>query len=67
MDNQVVFDIFSTTIRAAEILKNDNAFADTLRTMRKSLPPMHIGQHGQLQEWLEDIDDPTTDDIHSGG
>jgi alpha-L-fucosidase 2 len=26
--------------------------------MRKRLPPMHIGQHGQLQEWLDDIDDP---------
>ncbi len=64
MDNQIVFDIFSTTIRAAEVLKNDQAFADTLRIMRKSLPPMHIGQHGQLQEWLEDIDDPKDEHRH---
>ncbi|HEY0740463.1 MAG TPA: glycoside hydrolase family 95 protein [Chryseosolibacter sp.] len=64
MDNQIVFDIFSTTIRAAEILNNDKSFADTLRTMRNQLPPMHIGQHGQLQEWLDDIDDPKDEHRH---
>ncbi|MGV3504725.1 MAG: glycoside hydrolase family 95 protein [Adhaeribacter sp.] len=58
MTNQIVFDIFSTTIKAAGILKKDAAFADTLKQMRKRLPPMHVGQHGQLQEWLDDIDDP---------
>jgi alpha-L-fucosidase 2 len=58
MDNQIVFDVFSTAIRAASILGEDKAFSDTLRIMRDRLPPMHIGQHGQLQEWLEDIDDP---------
>jgi alpha-L-fucosidase 2 len=64
MDNQIVFDLFSTTIRAAEILKKDAAFADTLKQMRNRLPPMHIGQHGQLQEWLEDIDDPNDHHRH---
>jgi len=62
MDNQIVFDVFSTAIRAAEILDRDRSFTDTLRRMRERLPPMHIGQHGQLQEWLDDIDDP--DDKH---
>jgi alpha-L-fucosidase 2 len=64
MDNQIVFDIFTTTIRAAEILKKDAAFTDTLKRMRSRLPPMHIGQHGQLQEWLEDIDDPNDHHRH---
>ncbi|HLT75103.1 MAG TPA: glycoside hydrolase family 95 protein [Ohtaekwangia sp.] len=58
MDNQIVFDVFSNAITAAEILKEDAAFVDTLRRMRDQLPPMHIGRHGQLQEWLDDIDDP---------
>jgi alpha-L-fucosidase 2 len=58
MTNQIVFDIFSTTIKAAEILKKDAPFVDTLKHMRKRLPPMQIGQHNQLQEWLDDIDDP---------
>ncbi|WP_153799778.1 glycoside hydrolase family 95 protein [Foetidibacter luteolus] len=64
MTNQIIFDIFSSTIRTAEILKKDLAFADTLRQMRKKLPPMHIGQHGQLQEWLDDIDDPKDNHRH---
>ncbi|HNR09249.1 MAG TPA: glycoside hydrolase family 95 protein [Saprospiraceae bacterium] len=58
MDNQIVFDVFNTAIRAAEILKTDEAFRDTLRQMRSKLPPMHVGRHNQLQEWLDDIDDP---------
>jgi alpha-L-fucosidase 2 len=64
MTNQIVFDVFSSTIRAAEILKKDKAFVDTLRKMRDRLPPMHIGQHGQLQEWLDDIDDPNDKHRH---
>ncbi|GAB3549238.1 glycoside hydrolase family 95 protein [Spirosoma fluminis] len=64
MDNQIAFDVFSTTIRAAEILKTDAAFVDTLKQKRSKLPPMHVGQHGQLQEWLEDIDDPNDKHRH---
>ncbi|MBE7174066.1 MAG: glycoside hydrolase family 95 protein [Williamsia sp.] len=64
MTNQIVFDIFSATIRAAEILKKDAAFTDSLKQMRKQLPPMQIGQHGQLQEWLDDIDDPKDNHRH---
>jgi alpha-L-fucosidase 2 len=64
MTNQIVFDVFSTVIRASEILKKDKMFADTLRQMRSRISPMHIGQHGQLQEWLEDIDDPKDSHRH---
>jgi alpha-L-fucosidase 2 len=32
--------------------------------MRNRLAPMHIGQHNQLQEWLEDIDDPNDHHRH---
>lgn len=64
MDNQIVSDVFNNAIRAAELLKRDKAFTDTLRAMLKRIPPMHIGRHGQLQEWLEDIDDPKDDHRH---
>ena len=64
MDNQIAFDVFSSTIRAAEILKKDAAFADTLKQIRKRLPPMHVGKHGQLQEWLDDVDDPNDHHRH---
>ena len=64
MTNQIIFELFSSTIKAAEILKKDAAFVDTLKQMRKRLPPMHIGQYGQLQEWLDDIDDPKDSHRH---
>jgi len=64
MTNQIIFDLFSSVMQASKILKTDAAFADTLAQMRKRLPPMHIGQHGQLQEWLDDIDDPKDNHRH---
>lgn len=64
MTNQIVYDFFSTTIRAASILQRDQSFADTLTALRKQLPPMQIGRHGQLQEWLDDLDDPNDKHRH---
>lgn len=64
MTNQIVFDIFSATIRAAGILQTDKAFSDTLAALIKQLPPMQIGKHGQLQEWLDDLDDPNDKHRH---
>jgi alpha-L-fucosidase 2 len=62
MTNQMVFDVFTTAIRASRILNTDAAFADSLEKLRGLLAPMHIGHWGQLQEWLDDVDDP--DDHH---
>ncbi|WP_224071647.1 glycoside hydrolase family 95 protein [Arachidicoccus terrestris] len=64
MSNQIVFDIFSQTIKAARLLNRDRKFIDTLENLRRRLPPMHIGQYGQLQEWLEDLDNPTDHHRH---
>ena len=62
MDNQLVFDVFSNLIAASKILGQDTAFADTVKTKLDRLPPMQIGQVGQLQEWLYDWD--RKDDHH---
>ena len=64
MDNQLVFDLFSNTIDAANILDCDQLFCDTLRSLRKRLPPMQVGQYGQLQEWFEDWDNPNDHHRH---
>jgi alpha-L-fucosidase 2 len=56
MDNQMVYDLLSNTISAAKTLGLDKAFTDTISNLKSKLPPMHIGQYGQLQEWLEDWD-----------
>jgi alpha-L-fucosidase 2 len=62
MDNQLLFDLFTHTIKAAKLLKKDQAFAADMQKLLDRLPPMQIGQHGQLQEWMEDLDSP--DDKH---
>lgn len=64
MDNQLAFDLFSSTIRAAEWLNTDQAFRDSLKNLRGQLSPMRIGRFGQLQEWMEDIDDPNDHHRH---
>ncbi len=64
MDNQIVFDMLSVAIQAAEILRQDAALVDTFKAVRRRLPPMQIGQHGQLQEWIDDLDDPNDHHRH---
>lgn len=56
MDNQMIFDLLSNTIDAAKILEVDTKFSQELKDIRSQLSPMHIGNHTQLQEWLEDWD-----------
>ena len=58
MDNQLVFDLFTKTKKAAEILGTDAEFAAKLGTMIQKLAPMQIGKWGQLQEWMQDLDNP---------
>ncbi|WP_407430125.1 glycosyl hydrolase family 95 catalytic domain-containing protein [Arcticibacter sp.] len=62
MDNQLVFDVLQNSIRAANVLNTDQKFADSLKTILMRIPPMQIGKHGQLQEWMQDLDRP--DDKH---
>ncbi len=58
MDNQLLFDLLTKTIRAAKILERDSDFIVEVEKTLKRLPPMQIGQYGQLQEWIEDWDNP---------
>lgn len=58
MDNQLVFDLFTHTIQAAEILGENKTNIKRWQKIVDQLPPMQIGRYHQLQEWLEDWDDP---------
>ena len=64
MDHQIIRGLFANCIRAAEILDVDADFRKTLKTLHDRIAPNRIGQHGQLQEWLEDKDDPKNDHRH---
>jgi alpha-L-fucosidase 2 len=64
MDMQLVRDLFDACISSSQILGADREFAARLRDMRRRLAPSQIGKYGQLQEWLEDWDDPTDTHRH---
>lgn len=64
MDNQIAFDALSNTLNAAKVLGEDEAYQQTLKDAIAQLPPMQIGKHKQLQEWLQDADDPNNQHRH---
>ena len=76
MDNQLISELFTNVLAAAEVLNKPisnlrgrgalegQSLLDTLQTQLKRLPPMQIGHWGQLQEWLDDVDDPVDSHRH---
>ena len=64
MDNQIITELYTNVLEAAKVLDETNPLLSVLSSQLKQLPPMQIGQWGQLQEWLDDIDDPKDDHRH---
>jgi alpha-L-fucosidase 2 len=64
MDTQIVRELFTVTMRAAEILELDAPLRRELETARGRLAPPAIGQDGQLQEWLADWDHAAPEPRH---
>jgi alpha-L-fucosidase 2 len=64
MDNQLLFDLFTKTIKAAGLLKKDEALMIDFQKILDRLPPMQIGRFGQLQEWMSDWDNPNDQNRH---
>ena len=51
-------------LEAARVLEISGDRINLWRTTMNDLVPYEIGKHGQLQEWLEDIDDPKDQHRH---
>ncbi len=64
MDHQIIRELFSNTIEAAEILDVDAELVKELTEIRSKIAPNQIGRHGQLQEWIVDKDDPENQHRH---
>ena len=64
MDHQIIRELFKTTAEAAKILGVDADFQKELTAKAAQIAHNQIGKHGQLQEWLEDKDDPTDTHRH---
>lgn len=64
-DQQIVYDLFTNTIEAAAGLGEDADYRTKITEMRNKLLGPQIGKWGQLQEWMDDVDDPTDHHRHN--
>jgi alpha-L-fucosidase 2 len=64
-NQQIVWDLFTNYLDAAKALGIDNDYAAKVRTLREKLVGPKIGRWGQLQEWMEDRDDPNDHHRHT--
>jgi alpha-L-fucosidase 2 len=64
MDHQIIRELFTNCIEAAKILRVDADFRRELADLRGRIAPNQIGRHGQLQEWLQDKDNPGNQHRH---
>jgi len=65
MDTEIAHALFTRLMQSSEILGVDTAFRAKIGAARDRLPAFKIGKHGQLQEWLEDYDEPEPGHRHT--
>jgi len=64
MDHEIIRSLFQAVINAGEILGVDKSFRDTLQQKIAQIAPNQIGKYGQLQEWIQDVDDTANKHRH---
>jgi alpha-L-fucosidase 2 len=64
MDHEIIRSLFKSVIRASEVLQVDKSFRDSLQKSMRQIAPNQIGRFGQLQEWLQDVDDTANKHRH---
>jgi alpha-L-fucosidase 2 len=64
MDMAITRQLFENCLSVARALGIRDEFIMKIETASKKLYPYHIGQHGQLQEWFQDWDDPNDKHRH---
>ena len=57
MDNSILYELFTNTAAAAEVLGIDTDFSELIIKTRDRLPPISIGEHGQIMEWQKDYEE----------
>lgn len=64
-DQQIVWELFTFTARMADDLGVDREFRGKIVALRDRLAGPTVGRWGQLQEWMEDRDDPKDQHRHT--
>jgi alpha-L-fucosidase 2 len=65
VDRVLVHGLLKGCIEASTTLGVDEEFRATAKSALDRLPPLQIGKHGQLQEWLEDFEDAIPNHRHT--
>lgn len=64
-DQQLIWELFDNTAKAAAILGTDKAWAEKLLAMRDRLAPNRVAPGGYLQEWIVDRPDKVSGHRHT--
>jgi alpha-L-fucosidase 2 len=64
MDHQIIRTLFGNVVKASELLQTDESLRQTLKQKIPQIAPNQIGRFGQLQEWIQDVDDTTNKHRH---
>ncbi len=56
-DRVFIYSLLSACVEASTTLGTDEDFRARVKAALDRLPPLQIGKHGQVQEWLEDFDE----------
>ena len=64
-DIVLVRDLFTSCLEASRTLDVDDEFRGQVEAALRKLPPLRIGKHGQLMEWLEDFDEAVPNHRHT--
>jgi alpha-L-fucosidase 2 len=65
VDRVLVHGLLKGCIEASTTLGVDEEFRAKAKSALDRLPPLQIGKHGQLQEWLEDFEDAIPNHRHT--
>lgn len=57
--------VFRMVVEAAAVLDVDAEFVAEVQAARERLSPFQIGSHGQLQEWLRDVEEAVPSHRHT--
>ncbi len=57
-DLVLIREVLDRCLTASSVLGVDEHLRPVWRNILENLPPFQVGRHGQLQEWLDDFDEP---------
>ena len=57
IDTGIIGGLFRILLQASDVLGIHNDELDAVRAVKEKLPPLRVGKHGQLMEWIEDYEE----------